>query len=180
MNLTELLSVLHERFGAHPDRHPNVNWSDIEERIKAQPTLQQTLIQMEESGGAPDLIASDSSPFECPVFVDLSKETPKGRISLCYDKEARENRKKFPPESSAEDHAHVVGVKLLTPEQYRYIQQFGPFDQKTSSWVKTPDNIRQLGGALFGDNRYGTTFIYHNGAESYYKSRGYRGYVELK
>lgn len=170
---SELLTLLKRRFEENSKRHPDLGWDAVAEKLNAQPEKLQTLFQMEESGGEPDVLAYDkeSNLFH---FYDCSPESPKGRRSVCYDREARVNRKKFPPEHSAEELAETWGGQLLTEEQYQYLQQFGEFDLKTSSWLKTPDSVRKLGGALFGDRRFGRVFTYHNGADSYYFARGFR------
>ncbi len=170
-----LLVVLKERFEHHTKRHPGLFWRDIEMKIEHNLNLLETLIRMEETGGEPDVTILNGRL----VYVDFSKETPEKRRNLCYDEEARLSRKKFPPETSAEKVAEMMGIELLDESQYREIQAIEPLDLKTSSWLKTPPALRDLGGALFGDRRYNRTFIYHNGADSYYGVRGFRGYILL-
>jgi len=168
-----LLELLEERFFNHLDRHPEMNWEDIRVRIENQQDILWSLSEMERTGGEPDVVGNTY------IYVDCSKESPSGRRSICYDREALENRKKNKPENDAMTMAQEMGVELLTEEEYRTLQEFGEFDVKTSSWVKTPDSIRLLGGALFCDRRYNQTFIYHNGADSYYASRGFRGKINF-
>ncbi|MFC3415272.1 DUF4256 domain-containing protein [Algoriphagus hitonicola] len=175
---TDLMSQLQERFKKNQKRHPEISWDAVAKKLAQQPEKLRALYQMEESGGEPDVLVYDqeSDTFH---FYDCSPESPKGRRSCCYDREARINRKKFPPEHSAEELAESWGVQLLTEEQYQYLQGFGEFDLKTSSWLKTPDSLRKLGGALFGDRRFGRVFTYHNGADSYYGARGFRLILKL-
>lgn len=171
-----LFDTLKKRFEDNMNRHQNIEWSDVKSRLEANPKKVWSLMQMENTGGEPDLIGFD--PQACSyIFCDCSPETPEGRRNVCYDREALESRKKFPPEHNAVEMAEEMGIDLLTEEQYRELQELGEFDTKTSSWLKTPSEIRALGGALFGDRRYNQVFIYHNGAESYYKVRGFRGLV---
>lgn len=174
----ELLRTLKDRFEKNMNRHPNVTWEAVLTRLEAYPGKLQTLYEMERTGGEPDVVKVDAATGEI-IFYDCSPESPAGRRSLCYDRQARVARKKHPPSGSAMELAEEIGIELLTEEQYRELQQFGPFDLKTSSWVKTPDNIRQLGGALFCDRRYNHVFVYHNGADSYYASRGFRGLLKV-
>ena len=169
----ELLSTLEARFETNTHRHEGLEWEEVRERLEAEPDKLWSLGEMEESGGEPDVIGRDDETAEI-LFCDCSAESPKGRRSVCYDGEARKARKKHAPESSAVEMATAMGAHLLTEEEYRRLQQLQPFDTKTSSWLRTPPEIRELGGAIFGDYRYGTVFIYHNGADSYYAARGFR------
>ncbi len=171
----KLLRMLQQRFHENPKRHENIDWETVEARLVSQPEKLASLAQMEETGGEPDVVSGilDDAPGEI-VFVDCAEETPKGRLSLCYDEVALAGRKKNPPVGSAEGLAARMGVRLVTEAEYRALQALEPFDRKTSSWVATPEKIRQLGGALFCDRRYDTVFVYHNGADSYYASRGFR------
>lgn len=168
-----LLELLKNRFEKNTHRHTEMNWSDVQNKLIKVPDKLWSLQEMENTGGEPDVIAYDQQKDEY-LFVDCSPETPKGRRSLCYDREALEARKDHPPKNSAIDVAKEMGAELLTEEQYYELQKLGEFDLKTSSWLKTPDEIRQLDGAIFGDRRYGRVFIYHNGAQSYYAARGFR------
>jgi hypothetical protein len=170
----ELLNTLKVRFEKNMNRHKGINWAKIEARLKANPDKLWSLYKMEETGGEPDVTGYDKSKDEY-IFSDCSAESPKGRRSVCYDQEALNSRKEHKPKNSAVGMANELGIELLTEEQYRELQQYGRFDTKTSSWLKTPIEIRELGGAIFGDFRYGKVFVYHNGAESYYGSRGFRG-----
>jgi hypothetical protein len=172
--VTELLKILQLRFEKNMARHQAVKWPDVEARIKSNPDKLWSLNEMEETGGEPDVVAFNKNTGEF-VFYDCAPESPKGRRSVCYDPAAQESRKEFKPKNSAVGMAAEMGIELLNQEQYFQLQQFGKFDTKTSSWVKTPEDIRKLGGAIFGDWRYGKVFIYHNGAESYYAARGFRG-----
>ncbi len=174
----ELLSTLKARFGKNMNRHAAIEWADVQARLEANPIKLRSLSDMEESGGEPDVVGQDKQTGQY-LFYDCSAETPKGRRSLCYDREALESRKEHKPKDSAVDMADAMGIELLTEDQYRELQQLGPFDTKTSSWIKTPVNIRELGGALFCDRRYDTVFVYHNGAESYYAVRGFRGSLRV-
>ena len=171
-----LLETLKTRFEANPERHKNLKWEDAETRLLAGHEKLWSLNEMEKSGGEPDIVKAEHGTF---VFMDCSEESPKGRRSLCYDQSALESRKKHKPESSAKATAEKMGIKLLTESDYKFLQTLGTFDKKTSSWIETPDEIRALGGALFCDYRYGTVFTYHNGAESYYAARGFRGRLEV-
>jgi hypothetical protein len=170
----EVLNTLKARFEKNMHRHPGLKWHQVEARLKAKPDKLWSLHEMEITGGEPDVIEHLSEKREC-VFYDCSQETPKGRRNLCYDRQALDSRKEHKPQNSAMDMASDMGIELLTEEEYRELQKLGEFDTKTSSWVKTPDSIRKLGGALFCDRRYNTVFVYHNGAESYYAVRGFRG-----
>jgi hypothetical protein len=154
-------------------RHEGTRWADVREKLESQPEKSWSLAEMERTGGEPDVVGHDEATNEF-LFVDCSKQSPEGRRSLCYDREALEARKKHRPEGSAVERAADMGAELLTEEQYRRLQELGEFDTKTSSWLRTPSDIRALGGAIFGDFRYGTVFVYHNGAESYYAARGFR------
>lgn len=174
----ELLGKLKSRFEKFRIRHQGIEWEQLCERLKSNPGKMWSLGQMEETGGEPDVIGLDRQTGEY-LFVDCSAETPRGRRSLCFDREALEERKEFKPENSAADMAAAMGIELLTEVQYRELQKLGNFDSKTSSWIQTPPEIRKLGGALFADFRYGNVFIYHNGAQSYYAVRGFRGLLRI-
>lgn len=174
----ELLETLKTRFEKNKNRHKDLDWTKVLLKLEAHPEKLWSLQEMERTGGEPDVVAYDQKTDEY-IFYDCSAETPKGRRSLCYDREAHESRKQFKPEDTAIDVAAAIGVELLTEEQYRGLQELGKFDLKTSSWVKTPANIRKLGGAIFCDRRYDTVFTYHNGAESYYAARGFRGSLSV-
>jgi hypothetical protein len=175
----ELLGVLQERFEHNPKRHSKVEWPKVQAALEASPEKLWSLYEMERTGGEPDVVAYDDKTGEY-VFYDCSAESPKGRRSLCYDREALDARKENKPANNAVEMAAAIGIELLTEEQYRQLQKLGTFDTKTSSWVKTPAAIRKLGGAIFCDRRYDTVFVYHNGAESYYAARGFRGWLRLK
>lgn len=175
---TELLTILQTRFEKNMDRHNNTKWQDVLSKLESNEQAVYSLKAMEVTGGEPDVIETDSSS-ETILFYDCSRETPTGRRKVCYDNAALEARKKFPPEASALELAEKMGIELLNESQYRKLQEAGEFDTKTSSWIKTPEDIRELGGALFCDRRYNTVFVYHNGADSYYASRGFRGYLSL-
>ena len=175
--LEDLILKLKERFEENMDRHPNINWNDIENKLKNDKKLLKTVRAMEETGGEVDVL--DSDIFAGLVFLDFAIESPKGRRSICYDKEARINRKKHPPKSSAIEEATKMGVNILNEEEYYALQEIWDFDLKSSSWIKTDKKIRDLSGAIFCEKRYKRTFTFHNGAESYYGSRGFRGYVEI-
>ena len=169
----ELLAALEARFRENTHRHEGIEWGEVLARLEAAPGKLWSLGEMERTGGEPDVIGRDGSTGEY-LFFDCAPESPKGRRSVCYDDEALEARKKHKPKASAMGMAADMGADLLTEEQYRRLQELGPVDTKTSSWLKTPPDIRELGGAIFGDYRYGTVFLYHNGAESYYAARGFR------
>jgi hypothetical protein len=169
-----LLETLKARFERNVSRHSGISWAKVQARLEAAPEKLSSLQQMESTGGEPDVVAADKASGGY-VFVDCSPQSPEGRTSLCYDGEALESRKKFKPKSSALELAESMGVEVLTEEQYHELQRLGEFDTKSSSWLKTPADIRELGGAIFGDRRFGRVFIYHNGAESYYSGRGFRG-----
>ncbi len=173
-----LIKTLEERFTKNMDRHKNIQWAKVLERLSANPAKLQALQQMELTGGEPDVVAEDKKTGAF-TFFDCSPESPKSRRSVCYDQEALHARKEHKPANSAMAMAAEVGIELLTEEQYRALQQLGAFDLKTSSWIYTPPAIRKLGGALFCDRRYDTVFLYHNGAESYYAARGFRGSLVL-
>ena len=170
----ELINFLKSRFKKNMIRHQELKWTDVEIRLRASQHKLWSLNEMEETGGEPDVISLDKKTGAYH-FIDCSAESPKGRRSLCYDREALDARKDNKPENSVIDLAAEMGVELLTEEQYRHLQKSGKFDEKTSSWIKTPENIRRLGGALFADFRYDTVFVYHNGAQSYYAARAFRG-----
>lgn len=174
----ELLNVLQARFAKHKTRHPDLDWSAVKAKLETNPKQLWSLGEMESTGGEPDVVGHEKATGEY-LFVDCSPESPKGRVSVCYDREGLESRKEHKPKTSAMDMAAAMGVELLTPEEYQALQKLGEFDTKTSSWVKTPPDIRKLGGALFGDRRYGQVFIYHNGAQSYYAARGFRAALRV-
>ncbi len=174
----ELLKTLKARFEKNMNRHAGLDWTKVKARLEAQPEKLWTLHEMETTGGEPDLVGHDKRTGEF-IFFDCSAESPKGRTSVCYDREGLESRKEHKPKTSAMDMAAEMGIEMLTEEQYRELQTLGEFDTKTSSWVKAPADIRKLGGALFGDRRYGHVFIYHNGAQSYYSGRGFRGSLRV-
>jgi hypothetical protein len=174
----ELLKTLKTRFEKHRERHKDIPWENVLTKLEANEDKLWSLYQMEETGGEPDVVSYDQET-DMYIFYDCSAESPKGRRSICYDREALEARKANKPESSAMDLATEMGIEILTEEEYRELQKLGQFDLKTSSWVKTPDNIRKLGGALFCDRRYDTVFTYHNGADSYYAARGFRGSLRI-
>ncbi|GGE57843.1 hypothetical protein JOC93_000524 [Priestia taiwanensis] len=170
----ELLNILKKRFEKNMNRHEGVEWANVQAKLEAHPDKLWSLNEMERTEGEPDVIHYDKETDEY-TFSDCSGESPKGRRSACYDFEALQSRKKHPPENNAIDMAAAMGIELLTEEQYRALQQLGDFDKKTSSWVQTPSDIRALGGAIFCDYRFGHVFVYHNGADSYYAARGFRG-----
>jgi Protein of unknown function (DUF4256) len=174
----ELLGELKERFEKNMNRHKGLKWADVQGRVEANPEKLWSLAEMERTGGEPDVVVHDKKTGEY-IFYDCSPESPKGRRSLCYDRAAWESRKEHKPESDAVSMATAMGVELLTEEQFRELQGLGEFDMKTSSWVKTPADIRKLGGAIFCDRRFGLVFTYHNGAESYYGARGFRGALRV-
>jgi hypothetical protein len=173
-----LLKVLKNRFEKNSNRHKNIEWRNVQSKLEANPKKLWSLNQMEETGGDPDVVAFDEKTKEY-IFYDCSEESPKGRRSFCYDNDALESRKEHKPKNSAIGMAKEMGIKLLTEEQYRELQQLGKFDAKTSSWLKTPDEIRKLGGAKFGDFRFNTVFVYHNGVQSYYAGRSFRGSIRV-
>jgi hypothetical protein len=170
----ELLSTLKARFEKNMNRHKGVDWARVEARLEANPEKLWSLNEMETTGGEPDVVGHDKKTGEY-IFYDCSAESPKGRRSVCYDREALEARKEHKPKDSAINMANAMRIELLTEEQYRELQKLGEFDTKTSSWIKTPADIRKLGGALYCDRRYNHVFLYHNGADSYYAARGFRG-----
>ena len=174
----ELLTTLKARFQKNTNRHQGLEWAKVRARLEANAEKLWALNEMEGTGGEPDVVGQDEQTGEC-VFYDCSPESPKGRTSLCYDREALDSRKEHKPKSSAMDMAAAMGAELLTEEQYQELQKLGNFDTKSSSWLKTPDDIRKLGGAIFGDRRFGRVFVYHNGAESYYSGRGFRGWLKV-
>ncbi|XXM73030.1 DUF4256 domain-containing protein [Lysinibacillus sphaericus] len=174
----ELLKGLKARFEKNMHRHEGIEWAAVQEKLEANPEKLWSLHEMEQTEGEPDVIGYDEQKNEF-LFCDCSKESPKGRRSVCYDREALESRKKHKPENSAVDMAVSMGIELLTEEQYRSLQEIEPFDKKTSSWIQTPADIRELGGALFCDYRFGHVFVYHNGADSYYAARGFRGMMTV-
>ncbi|MET0786209.1 MAG: DUF4256 domain-containing protein [Paenisporosarcina sp.] len=174
----ELIRTLKARFEKNMNRHKGLEWDKVQAKFEANTEKMWSLNEMEGTGGEPDVVGYDKKMGEY-IFYDCSAESPKGRRSVCYDREALESRKKHKPENSAIDMAAAMGIELLTEEQYRELQKLENFDMKTSSWVQTPANIRKLGGALFCDRRYDTVFMYHNGAESYYAARGFRGLLRV-
>jgi hypothetical protein len=174
----ELLGTLKVRFEKNQQRHVGVEWAKVKARLEADPEKLWSLSEMESTGGEPDVVGLDSKTGEY-VFFDCSPESPKGRTSLCYDREALDSRKEHKPKNSAVDLAEAMGVEILTEEQYQELQRLGNFDTKSSTWLKTPPEIRKLGGAIFGDRRFGRVFIYHNGAESYYSGRGFRSVLRV-
>lgn len=174
----ELLAILKSRFEKNQKRHKEVEWKDVEIRLSAHPEKLWSLNQMQETGGEPDVVGEDKESGEI-IFVDCSPESPIGRRGLCYDRQALDSRKEHKPEGNAVETAVSMGIELLTEDEYRDLQSLGEFDKKTSSWVKTPADIRKRGGALFCDYRYGKVFVYHNGAQSYYAVRGFRGRVKV-
>ena len=174
----ELLAALKARFDANKARHPGLVWAKVQARLAANAEKLWSLQEMERTGGEPDVVSHDKKSGEC-VFFDCSAETPKGRVSVCYDREGLESRKEHKPANNAVDMAASMGVELLTEEDYGELQKLGEFDAKTSSWVKTPADIRKLGGALFCDRRYGRVFVGHNGAQSYYSARAFRGSLRV-
>lgn len=174
----DLISVLKARFERSMPRHAGITWSQVENRLHAKPSALAALAAMEASGGEPDVIGVDAKTKQL-LFCDCAEESPKGRRSCCFDREARTTRKDFPPESSAEEMAAAMGVELLDEALYRHLQSLEPVDLKTSSWISTPSKIRNLGGALFADRRYDTVFVYHNGAQSYYAARGFRALLRV-
>ena len=174
--ITELMALLRARFAKNRQRHEGIEWADVQSRLEKNPEKLWSLNEMEETGGEPDVIAHENGHY---IFCDCSAETPKGRRSLCYDPEALESRKEHKPKDSAIGMAADMGVEILTEDQYLELQKLGNFDTKTSSWLATPPEVRKLGGAIFGDRRFGRVFIYHNGAESYYGVRGFRARLKI-
>jgi hypothetical protein len=173
-----LLRALEDRFARHGHRHEGIAWGAVEARLQARPAALKALFEMERSGGEPDVVTLDPADGRID-FCDCAPETPVGRRSLCYDRQARESRKENAPAGSAVEAAAAIGIELLSEADYRALQALGEFDLKTSSWIATPAEVRALGGALFGDRRYGRVFVYHNGAQSYYAARGFRGLLRL-
>jgi hypothetical protein len=174
----ELMKILQIRFEQNMNRHQEISWSKVQSKLEANQAKLDTLLKMEQTGGEPDVTGYDAKTDEY-IFTDCSAETPHERRNVCYDREAQESRKVASPKNNAVDMAIEMGVDLLSEEHYRELQQLGEFDLKTSSWIKTPADIRKLGGALFADRRYNQVFVYHNGAQSYYSSRGFRGQVKV-
>lgn len=174
----ELLRTLQARFEKNMNRHTGLQWAAIQARLEANPEKLRSLHEMESTGGEPDVVGQDRKTGEY-IFYDCSAESPNGRRSICYDRQALDARKENKPKNNAVEMAAAMGIELLTEEQYRELQKLGTFDAKTSSWVKTPPNIRKLGGAVFCDRRYDTVFLYHNGADSYYAARGFRGWLRV-
>lgn len=175
---TELLAILKDRFEKNTARHPGIRWAAVQARLETKAEKLWSLDEMEKSGGEPDVVGRDAKTGEY-IFYDCSAQSPKGRRSLCFDDEALRSRKEHKPKGSAVGMAAAMGIELLTEEQYRQLQKLGEFDTTTSSWVQTPSDVRRLGGALFCDRRYGKVFVYHNGAESYYGARGFRGELRV-
>lgn len=176
--IEELINILKTRFEKNSKRHTDIEWAKVEDKLMKKPEKLWSLNEMEKTDGEPDVVSFDAEMNEY-IFIDCAAESPKGRRSLCYDGEALEARKENKPENSAIDVANAMGIELLTEAQYRDLQKLGTFDEKTSSWVKTPETIRALGGALFCDFRYKTVFVYHNGAQSYYAARAFRGLLRV-
>lgn len=174
----ELLAALKARFEKHMGRHKGLEWAKVAAKLETNGDKLWSLAEMERTGGEPDVVGFDKKTGEY-VFYDCSPESPDGRRSLCYDREALESRKEHKPKNNAMDLAAAMGIEILTEEQYRILQELGKFDTKTSSWLKTPADIRELGGAIFADFRFGRVFVYHNGAESYYAARGFRGWLKV-
>lgn len=174
----DLLSTLKARFESHMNRHDGLVWADVQAKLEAHPEKLWSLNEMEKTGGEPDVVGYDNETGEY-TFYDCSAESPTGRRSVCYDRAALESRKANKPENNAMDMAEAMGIELLTEDEYRELQRLGSFDTKTSSWVKTPAEIRKLGGALFCDRRYNHVFVYHNGADSYYSARAFRGSLRV-
>ena len=174
----ELLRALKDRFEKNLNRHKGLDWAKVQARLEAHAEKLWSLQEMERTGGEPDVVGHDKKTGEY-IFFDCSTQSPKGRTSLCYDREALDSRKEFKPKNSVMDLAAAMGIELLTEEEYFVLQKLGEFDTKSSSWVKTPADIRELGGAIYGDRRYGRVFVGHNGAESYYGGRGFRGWLKV-
>jgi len=175
---TELLATLKLRFDKNKNRHKGIAWDSVQKKLEDNPEKLQSLHEMERTGGEPDIVDQDKSTGEF-IIIDCSAESPKGRRSMCYDRAALDGRKEFKPENTVLDMATAMGIELLSEDEYRKLQKLGKFDLKTSSWIQTPSAIRKLGGAIFADCRYDHVFIYHNGAESYYGSRGFRGLLRV-
>jgi len=174
----DLLKALKARFEANMQRHPGIAWAEVQARLETYPDKLWSLNEMERTGGEPDVMGQDNKTGET-IFYDCSAESPKGRRNICYDREALESRKEFKPGDSAMGMAAAMGIEVLTEAEYRELQELGEFDTKTQSWLKTPPEIRKLGGAIFGDRRYNHVFMYHNGASSYYGVRGFRGALRV-
>ena len=174
----ELISALKARFEKNMNRHKGLEWAKVQAKLEANPKKLWSLNEMEKTGGEPDVVGHDKRAGEY-IFYDCSAESPKGRRSICYDREALESRREHKPENNAIDMAAAMGIEILTEGQYRELQKLGKFDTKTSSWIETPSDIRKLGGAIFADYRYGKVFVYHNGAESYYGARAFRGSLRV-
>ncbi len=174
----DLLRTLHARFDKHPSRHEGLKWAEIQKRLEGNAEKLWSLSEMERTGGEPDVVGHNQKTGEY-LFFDCSEESPKGRRSVCYDREALDSRKEHKPKHSATGMAAEMGIEVLTEDQYRELQKFAPFDTKTSSWLQTPAEIRKLGGAIFGDRRFSRVFVYHNGAESYYAGRAFRGALRV-
>jgi hypothetical protein len=174
----ELFKALKARFEKNMNRHKGLEWATVQAKLETNAKKLWSLCEMEKTGGEPDVVGHDQKTGEY-IFFDCSPESPKGRAGVCYDREALDSRKEHKPKSSAMDMATAMGVELLTEEQYHELQKLGEFDTKTTTWVKTPADIRKLGGAIFGDRRYGRVFIYHNGAQSYYSARGFRAWLRV-
>ena len=177
-NQEEIISILKTRFEKNKTRHADIEWNKVQEKLEANPEKLWSLLEMEKTDGEPDVVGYDKNSNEY-IFYDCVAESPKGRRSLCYDRNALDSRKEHKPKNSAVDMADEMGIEILTEEQYRALQELGNFDTKTSSWIATTPEVRKLGGALFSDFRYGRTFVYHNGAESYYAARGFRGCLKV-
>lgn len=175
---TDLLKTVQARFEQNMRRHEGLDWGKVKARLEASPAKLRSLQEMEATGGEPDVIGADRKTGEF-IFIDCSPQSPAGRVSLCYDRQALEARTKFPPKGSAMQLAEKMGVEMLTEEEYHELQKLGEFDTKSSTWLKTPPEIRDLGGAIFGDRRFGRVFIYHNGADSYYSGRGFRARLRV-
>jgi len=173
-----LLSTLQSRFEANMPRHEGLEWAEVQSRLESHPQKLWSLSEMERTGGEPDVVGHDQAA-DAYLFYDCAPQSPEGRRSLCYDQEALESRKKYKPEGSAVSMAEAMGIMLLTEEEYRHLQTLGEFDTSTSSWLVTPLKVRALGGAIFGDRRYDTVWVYHNGADSYYAARGFRGLLRV-
>jgi hypothetical protein len=174
--ISQLLEIFETRFKKHLHRHKDISWEDVAAKLRSTPTAMKSLSAMESTGGEPDVVGQEKGQF---LFMDCSPESPTGRRSLCYDKAALDARKEAKPTGSAMQMAESMGISLLSEAEYRHLQSFGPVDQKTSSWLLTPEPIRKLGGAIFGDYRYGQIFIYHNGVQSYYAGRAFRGLLRI-
>ena len=175
---SELLEILKHRFEKNMNRHSVLHWEKVQEKLLAIPKKLNVLAEMERTGGEPDVVGYDNNKNEF-IFYDCSAESPSGRRSICYDRKALDSRKENKPGGNAIELAKTIGIEILNEQEYRELQKLGEFDRKTSSWIKTPENVRDLGGALFCDRRYNTIFVYHNGAESYYAARGFRGRLNV-